>query len=40
MFKVKDTESGEVFTVYAISGTMFLIYDRADNGGTWAYGTI
>ena len=33
MFKVKNTESGEVFTVYAVSGTSFLTYDR--NCGLW-----
>ncbi len=37
MFKVKDKESGEVFTVYAVSGTMFLIFDRRYTGGVWIW---
>lgn len=33
MFKVMDKESGEVFTVYAVNGTLFLLYD----GGVWTW---
>jgi len=37
MFKVKDKQTGEIFTVYAVNGAAFLIYDAAYNGGMWLW---
>lgn len=28
MFKVQDKTTGEIFTVYGLNGTSFLIYDE------------
>ena len=35
MFKVKNTESGDIFKVYDVSGTSFLTYDR--QRGIWLW---
>ena len=37
MFKVKEKETGEIFTVYAVNGALFLIYDESFGGGTWLW---
>lgn len=37
MFNVRDKDSEEIFTVYAVSSTMFLIYDRMYIGGNWIW---
>lgn len=33
MFKVRDKETDNMFTVYAVNGTLFLIY----NDGVWLW---
>lgn len=35
MFKVRHKETGEIRTVYAINGSMFLLYDFCHN--EWYY---
>lgn len=38
MFKVKTRYGDAVFTVYAISGTMFLVWnDTMQDGGYWEW---
>ena len=37
MFKVRRKETGEIFTVFAVNGATFLIYDEIYNGGTWLW---
>ena len=36
-FKVKDKQTGEIFTVYAVNGSAFLIFDENFNEGTWLW---
>lgn len=36
MYKVKDKRTGEIVTVYALNGTMFLLF----NGFEWYYDDI
>lgn len=35
MFKVKHKETGAIWTVYAVQGTMFLFYDH-ESGEWWS----
>lgn len=37
MFKVKDKETDQIFTVYAVKGATFLIFDEKYNGGAWLW---
>ena len=35
MFQVKCRKSGEVYTVYAVIGTLFLVWDDEDECWAW-----
>ena len=37
MFKVKDNETGEIFTVYAIQGGAFLIFRKLNDQDMWLW---
>ena len=37
MFKVKEKQTGEIFTVYAVNGATFLIFNKKYNGGAWLW---
>ena len=37
MFKVIGKQTGEIFTVYAVNGGTFLIFDEVYNGGMWLW---
>ncbi len=42
MYKVRHIETGEVKTVFAVSGLNFLFYDGKDEHGIpmWSYGEM
>lgn len=37
MFTVRDKETGEIFTVYAVQGGAFLIYRKLNDQDIWLW---
>lgn len=37
MFKVKSRYNGYVYTVYAVSGSLFLVWDDSIEDGHWEW---
>ena len=37
MFKVKEKETGEIYTVYAVNGNTFLIYGKLSGFDIWLW---